>query len=72
MSAYESGYTRLVPVPIMAEAQMLDLWAGWSETRVLHELHVALRDTDMRDREALQFLACGIERRLADIEAARV
>lgn len=62
-------YTKMCAVPIKAEAQMLESWAGYDAAQVERELAFAIGCLDVKDEATLRWLACGIERRLADIEA---
>lgn len=65
----ENPYKKQCPVGITAPAEMLESWAGYTRAEALAELTHALDSANPGNHETLQWLACGIERRLADVGA---
>lgn len=62
------GYKKLTAVDIEVPAEMLESWAGYDAQDVDKEFMFAVACVDTSDAATLQWLAAGIERRLADLQ----
>ena len=70
--ASENGYTRRHPLGLMVQAQTLETVAGYTSEQVLREIAFATAALDVNHPATMEWLACLLERRIADLAAAKV